>query len=559
MRPIVGNGRIARWGITFGLLACLSPALAYAQDVPECRRRGYLERFAPYDATVTGPASCDLIAEDLIRWNGNTRRFRAIHLRGSAIGDSDAFIARFHETAAAVSAAMSRMGGDIDIDNVTIFLTDTLSPRMGGPDWEYVEGIAGALTFPGDGSECPVSYYKTPGVSSGAHFVDAMVHEMFHCIQDKHWGNVATENWLREGSAEYFVYLARPARGPDDIQTFDASIATRPLGAMMYEAAPFFLWMGSADGPARVREFVFSRDTIERMIPFDMWVAFGQAYFDQSIHMPDGSGMPSSPNVGSQSVRASGAIAFGPTPAYTLSARDLHFEEHHLYRLAYPAAPPDFRMAWRKLDRGGAWSDPVTDVAACDAAQHYRVMLAATRYTPIVSAQVTARAAGPGACTCPTGTWRETVESTRHFFEQSAMPGETNKRYVGGSRTLQLNPDFTGSFSYDSVEVITGEGTDLRVEQIQTGVSQFTWRIVDGMILTFVRPGTNRLTLNNTITSPGRTFHETRTSALQSIGHQFSCDATGLHLTVAPHSPAFLPSGMGSAFSVNLDFSRIGG
>ena len=557
MRLVVGNGLFVRWRITFVLLACLSPVLAYAQDVPECRTRGYLERFAPYDSTVTGPASCDLIAEDVIRWNGNARTFRAIHLRGSAIGDSDAFIARFHETAAAASAAMSRMGGNIDIDNVTIFLTGTLSPRMGGTGWEYLEGEAGAITFSPSYSECPVSYYKSAGAGTGAHFVDAMVHEMFHCIQYKHWGDIGTEHWLTEGSAEYFVFLARPARGPDDIQAFDASIATQSLGAMTYQAAPFFLWLGSAYDPPRVREFVFSRDTIERMIPLAMWVTFGQAYFDQSIQMPNGGGMPSSPMVSSQSVRASGTIAFGPTPAYTLSARDLHFEEHHLYRITYPATPPDFRMAWRKLERGGAWSDPVNDVAACDAAQHYRVMLGATRYTPVVNAQVTARNAEPGACTCPAGTWRETPQSTRRFFEQSATGSGSTKRYVGGSRTLQLNPDFTGSFSYDSVEIITGEGTDFKLEQIQTGTSEFTWKIVGGMVLTVLRPGTNRLTLNNTITSPGRSFHETRTSGVQSIGHSFSCDASGLHLTVQPRQPAFLPSAV--AFSVDLDFVRIGG
>ncbi len=556
MRPLVGNGPLVRWRAAFVLLACLSPVLAHAQDVPECRTAGYLARFDP---TLTAPASCDLIAEDVIRWNGHTKRMRAIHLRGTGLTDSPAFIGRFHEAAAAVGAAMSQMTGDIDIDDVTILLVGTLSPHMSGPGWEYPEGVALALTWPPDGGECPVSYYKSAEARTGTEFVDAMVHEMFHCIQYKHWGGMRDEHWLIEGSAEYFVYLARPSRGPDDIQSFDGSIGTQSLGGMTYQAAPFFLWMGSAYGPPRVREFVFSPNSIERMIPLDMWMRFGQAYFDQSIHMPDGSGMPSSPTVGSQSVRASGTIAFGPTPAYTLSARDLHFAEHNLYRITYPAAPPGFRMAWRKLERGGAWGDPLTDVAACDAPQHYRVMQAATRYTPIFNAQVTARAAAPGACACPAGTWRETPQSTRRFFEQSAFGAGAGKRYVGGSRTLQLNPDATGSFSYDSVEIITGEGTDFKLDQIQTGTSQFTWKSVGGMVLTVLLPGTNRLTLNNTITSPGRTLHETRTSAVQSIGHYFSCDATGLHLTVPPRSPAFLPPGMGSSFTVDLDFSRIGG
>ncbi len=558
MRPIVGSGPV-RWRITFMLLAFIWPAAAYAQDVPECRTLGYLARFDPFDPALASPAPCDLITTDVIRWNGHSAKFRAIHLHGTGLTDSAEFIGRFHEAAVAAGNAMSRMGGDIDIDNVTILLANTPSPHMSGPGWEYPEGVALALTWPPDAGECPVSYYKEPMARTGAQFVDAMVHEMFHCIQYKRWHGMSDERWMVEGSAEYFVYLARPSRGPDDIQAFDAAIATESLDTMTYKAVPFFLWLGSTSGPPRVREFVFSPGPISTTIPLDMWTAFGQAYFDQSIHMPDGSQMPSIPTIGSQSVQASGTLSFGPTPEYTLAARDLNFEEHKLYRLAYPAMPAGFRMAWRKIDRGGAWGDPLTDVVACDAAQRYRVMWAANRYVPSLDVTVTARNAEPGACTCPAGTWRETADSTRHFFEQSALPGGATKRWVGGSRTLQLNPDFTGSFSYDSVEVITGEGTDLKLDQIVTGTSQFTWKIVDGMVLTFVRPGTNLVTLNNTMTTRTQTLHETRTSGLQSIGHYFSCDERGLHLTAPPHTPAFLPPGLSSNFNVDLDFTRIGG
>jgi hypothetical protein len=78
------------------------------------------------------------------------------------------------------------------------------------------------------------------------------------------------------------------------------------------------------------------------------------------------------------------------------------------------------------------------------------------------------------------------------------------------------------------------------------------------MILTFVRGGTNLLTLDNTITTPGHTLHETRRAGMQSIGHQYVCDNAGLHLKVAPHQPSFLPPGMTSSFSVDMDFTRIG-
>src|SRR5262249_46378034 len=150
--------------------------------------------------------------------------------------------------------------------------------HMGGTGWEYPEGVAIAMTWPPDRGECPVSYFKTAGTRTGAEFTDALVHELFHCIQYKRWRGMSDERWMVEGSAEYFVYLARPSRGPDDIQTFDANIATRTLREMTYEAAPFFLWLGSAFGPPRVREFVSSPGTIYAMVPLDMWIAFGQAY-----------------------------------------------------------------------------------------------------------------------------------------------------------------------------------------------------------------------------------------------------------------------------------------
>lgn len=546
--------RFAAW-----LLVCMVPGVAYAQDVPECRTSNYLERFDP---TLTSRATCDLIAQDVIRWNGHSKSIRAIHMRGTALGDTADFVARFHEAATAAGAAMSRMSGDIDVDDVTVLMVGTLSPRMSGPGWEYPEGVALALTWPPDRIDCPVSYYKTTTDRTGPQFVDALVHEMFHCIQYKKWGGMRDERWLVEGSAEYFVYLARPSRGPDDIQAFDAAIANQTFADMTYQAAPFFLWLGSMGGPPRVREFVFAPDTIERMVPLDLWTAFGEAYFDQSIRMPDGRPMPSSPNIGAQTVRGAGTLSFGPTPAYTLAARDLTFEEHKRYQITYATRPPTFRTAWRHSETI-AWGDPPTEVVACDTPQRYRVMWGATRATGTVNAQMTSRVAESAVCTCPSGIWLETVQSTRRFFEQSAMgafAGNAPKRYVGGSRILRLNADNTGSFTYDSVEIITGEGQELQLDQIQTGTSRFTWSIVNGVVMTRLQPGSGTVTLNNTLHRIfSSAMHETRTGPMQSIGHTYTCDAAGLHLTVPAHTPSYLPPGLGVAVTVNLDFVRIGG
>ena len=60
----------------------------------------------------------------------------------------------------------------------------------------------------------------------------------------------------------------------------------------------FFLWMGDANSPVYVRQFVNDMRSIETSVTPDMWLQFEQAYFDDSIHMPDGGPSPSTPSAG---------------------------------------------------------------------------------------------------------------------------------------------------------------------------------------------------------------------------------------------------------------------
>jgi hypothetical protein len=541
------------------LVGSLIAVPALAQDVPECRTAGYLQRFGYPVATV---GSCEEVAHDTLRWNGHSARIRLIRLRGSGSGDGGADSTGLHEAAVAASQAMTRLGGDVDIDNVTILLGDAISPAMGPRERRREPGSIGAYTLPPAVGECPVYYFKTLAGRSRDAAIDQMVHEVFHCIQYKRWGGIMRGgNWLIEGSAEYFTYLARPTRAfraPDDIADFDGAIASQPIDAMTYQSLPFFLWLGDTGGPAQVFQFIGRPQPIATMIAFDRWQAFGRAYFDGRIHMPDGGRMPAHPRVPSSTVTASVRLRFGPAPAYTLAARDLVFAQPKSYHFAAPPLASNFFFLWRKQSDAD-WGSPPTDIETGCSDKNYRAIWGGTGGTEEVDATVTSRSGATGTCSCPAGIWQETPESTRSYFEQNAMGpygGGTRKRFVSGTRTLTLNPDHTGSFSYDSIEVMTGEGSEMVLDQVQTGTSAFTWKVVGGMVLTVLQPGNNLLNLNNTITTPGRVLHENRVAGLQSIGHLYTCDSSGLHLRI---DRSRLPPGFHSAFIPDMDFQRIGG
>lgn len=536
------------------VICSLLTASASAQDVPECRDPAYLPHFW---LSAPAGASCEQVASDSLRWNGHTRRIRLIHLRGSAYGDRGAYASGLNEVAEAASRAMARLGGGADIDNVTIFLGDTISPEMGIGAGRREPGTIGAYALPPFGDECPIYYFKTNLGRDRNQAIDMLVHELFHCIQYKRWGgSMRGENWLIEGSAEYFVYLARPTRGPDDIQSFDSAIASQALSSMTYQAVPFFLWLGHSAGPPQVLQFITRPEPIAAMVPFDMWESFGRAYFDERIHMPDGTPMPSHPVVPSGTVNASARLHFGSAPAYTLAARDLVFAQPKIYHLAVPPAAANFFFLWRTSDSAD-WGTAPSDVTTHCADKRYRAIWGGTGGDEAVDATVRARSGAPGACSCPAGVWQETQESIRHYFEQSLTGGGPGRRYVSGTRVLTLNSDHTGSLSYNAIELISGEGTDLVLDQVQTGTSNFTWKVRHGMILAALRRGSGLVMLHNTMTVRGHVTHDTREFGMQTIGHTYSCDSSGLHLTVAPHKPIYRLPGMTKGFSANMDFQRI--
>ena len=153
---------------------------------------------------------------------------------------------------------------------------------------------------------------------------------------------------------------------------------------------------------------------------------------------------------------------------------------------------------------------------------------------------------------CPAGVWQETVDSVRHFTEQSAFPGPSQTHYISGGRLLRLNSDHTGSFTYQDVVSETRSTPEFWLHQTKTGGTHFTWRVVNGMLLTVLQPGDNLLTLHNEQHTATGVIAETRRAGAQSIGHNFSCDARGLHLTQHNLPPSPIPGV--PRISVDMDF-----
>lgn len=159
---------------------------------------------------------------------------------------------------------------------------------------------------------------------------------------------------------------------------------------------------------------------------------------------------------------------------------------------------------------------------------------------------------------CPAGSWRETQDSARHSVEQSAFSGGNHPQYISGSRVLTLNPDHTGSLTYVDMisETHTPGDPNFWLRQTKTGGTHFTWRVVNGMLLTILTPGNNLLNMHNEQHTRSGVLVENRPGPAQSIGHQFSCDGSGLHLR--QHARPSVPGMPVSTYSVDMDFARLG-
>ncbi|MDB5678751.1 hypothetical protein [Sphingomonas bacterium] len=541
-------------------LAFLWPHAAKANQYPLCTHPNYLA----YIDERLAPQTCEIIHSAPIVWRGGRSTIRAIRLTSAApLTNIRQLSADIDAAAAGMGRAMDRLGGSLTLPPITVLFTDYVSP--GTPrDNTFRKGAYEAAAVDVLDNDCPVGYYKNADATSSAYFTFILTHEVFHCAQYQNWPRMLDQQWLTEATAEYFAYLAQPDYGPGFIADFDSSTQSTPLSRMAYEAVPFWLWMSATDGPPAVRDII-PRVTADMSatITADRLIDFAEAYFDSTIKMPDGTTpMPSSPRIGGTHVVSGSEHIPAPnfTP-YTLNERVIEFPAHKRFVLTYSPLASDQRMVWRK-DSGGAWGPPLTEVVTCDGAQRFRMLYTSTSTAKFSDIDIRAEnGGGAGVCTCPLGTWSETPESVKHYFEQTGFEAYAPSQieYIGGGRTLRLNPDHTGSLSYDSVETIV-RTSDPRIwlRQVKTGGTHFTWKVVGNMLLTvYTGGGNNLITLQNEQHAPNGVLNETRRGPPQSIGHVFFCDASGLHLRQPPR-PA-LPAGFpATTFTTDMDFARGG-
>ncbi|MES2096873.1 MAG: hypothetical protein V4459_08935 [Pseudomonadota bacterium] len=522
---------------------------------------GYLGHFDPRLA----PQSCEVITTTQITWRGGRAIMRAIRPASMPIADADAFAADIRDAALRIGLAMDRMDGGMTLSSdpahvgeVTILFTNYVSPRVEGDEGfdkgAYVAGANDVFA-----NECPVSYYKRATASDANYVEFTLAHEIFHCIQYRTWPRARDVGWLIEGTAEYFAYLAKPEFGAGFIPRFDARIPRTGLEQLDYPAVVFYLWMGQTRGPRAVRDFIPSVGfDMETDLPADTWLEFGQAYFDGTIRMPDNRPLPSTPQTGvARTISGNQRIASPAYPPYTLNQEVWSFAADKRYQLTYTPRPPDTRITWRKAE-GGGWVAPLTSVSTCRNRQDYRVLYVSTNSFGFGDTTVRVEPGGGGSCTCPVGIWTETSDSLRRYFEQSLFPGGQGPEFVGGGRRLVLNADHTGSFTYDSIETITRSSDPMFwLRQIKTGGTHFTWKVVNGVLLTVYTPGDNLLTLANEQHTRTGVISETRRGPPQSIGHEFFCDDAGLHLRQIARPPA-LATMMRSTFDTSMDFAPAG-
>ena len=542
-------------GLAFVIAAfVLWPKAAPADEFAECMRPGYLSYF---DDRLT-PQMCEEVHVTQINWRGGHAIMRAIRLSSSPMTDSAGFIRDIDAAAAAIGRAMDRMQlGSGSLPTVTVLFSNYASPPR-PRDNTFRKGAYIAAASDIIRGECPVGYFKLREGGDSDKFVFTLAHEVFHCIQFNTWPDFLDEGWIQEGTAEYFAYLAKPDYRADFIAEFDNTIQGTALPRLVYPAVAFWLWMGHQDGPTTVRDFIPAATTdMEAQIPADRWLDFGKAYFDGTIKMPDGATpMPSTPRIGEAHVISADLHVPSPSFApYTLHERQIEFARGKRYRITYGPRPDDAKFVWRKAD-GGAWGDPPTEVDTCEGAQRFRLLYASTNSFDFGDMDIRVES-GPTVCTCPAGTWEETPESLRRYFEQPSIPGGNGAEFITGGRRLQLNSDHTGSFTYESVETITRTPGDptFWLRQVKTGGTHFTWKVVNGMLLTVMVPGNNLLTLANEQHTRSGAFSETRRAGAQSIGHLFRCDSSGLHLIQPPRPPSPIP-GLYTTFRSDMDFAR---
>jgi hypothetical protein len=394
--------------------------------------------------------------------------------------------------------------------------------------------------------ECTVPYFHT---SPAPDRLFKAAHAVFHCIQGAMWSDArlayTDADYWAEGTAEYFANLVFPGSGftDQDARDFSAN-ESASLQDRSADSLVFFSWLGATKGAPEILNFIDSvqnlagslqLDALVDEIEADDWAAFEGAYDDGAI--PDAGGshrLPISPGpVQEVRVDHAGDYDFQSRPLIIMRKK-LKFVVGNTYQISRASGSEEaIKVLWSSTP--GNWAAPPTGVVACDHDQVYHSVAASKRTPERAVYHVDLHRNPAGACLCPVGSWNETVTSLRRHERRLAsvgLGGSSRTTYLSGGRRLTINPDHSGTFAYESLVFETRTTPEDWLHQTQGGTIPFSWKTVGDMLLAIPERGHNMITLHNVSHfRGGRSTSETRQAGAQSIGHHFSCDSSGLHLT----------------------------
>lgn len=453
----------ARWAVISIILALSASVAPPARaSFGDCSSKAY---WALFDERYGDPSfvrefDCVERVRIPVATRGSTRHIRIIHDRSADWIADAAAMAEFERGARAAAAAIGRLGG-VDLEDVTLFLTDDFPPREGAHTFS---NVAASAEFTRDG-ECHVIVYLIGPAGTRRHSATAVAHEIFHCIQVANLSSAQMRSgsgglrgggdWWLEGSATWFAALALPDPGPlpDEVDRFDSSSATTPLNAMAYEASPFFLWLGQNASPAGVMGFLremasdrsesAQRAAMAAALPQEDWLLFAQDYLDGAIRHPHGTDLSfAEPAQGDAWTWSATQTRTAPLEPFVLHRGVIAFECGR-WRTSVDPAPTH---GARPQD-GGAWNAlPAAIDTTSGSGGNYR--LAAINATPsrVTLSVVGTMESGCGDCAgvrttdaCLVGSWRMTGGGGPEWLRRQGVEGN----YRTSNETIVFRRDGT--------------------------------------------------------------------------------------------------------------------
>lgn len=468
-----------------------APAFAFG----DCNSRDYVNSFG---VGAMGDEACEVVANFDIRHDGDITPMRVVRPRGSAHRDDALWISHIRELARRLGPAMSAMGR-LTLKEVTIYLSTGRREDVH------------AWTRRRTGTECKVVFFKVGSPVTAEEFGFTYAHEVFHCIQNQTWpskmsvGGTSESVWWIEGSAEYFAHLVQPSTsfGDEYINDYDVSSLNNSLVSHSYDSVVFFLWYNQMRGPENVRRLLEGLPggaermgqvlALQRFVPIDEWLRFGEMYWDGQIVQPGGRRVPAA-RATLETLAFSGTARrnLELTEAYTVTRRHAMFERGKSYRLRVESASG---AAKTQMAQGStsSWGNPPERVSACRERKQYRVLTASVEGRGENVLDVQASPHMQDATCCLVGAWAPTPaalnESARAQNQvASLIPSEKEKpqcSYVGGSWLLHFDEDRKGDLEwkdFQNVCRLSAKHGEMRLNGRTSGKTTFTWRELEGSV-----------------------------------------------------------------------------